>query len=479
MMFRKIAHFFGLDSSTVLHFRMSLSNAGGMASDLEGGILTLPTVGKIPENAQQTAALTKSRETPENYMDLGFIRREPIATCDKQEIIGYELMLNHSSELLGGRASPMLNRMHDELLLKSILALEISQLIGDELVFIHISPATLEHGLLMQFSGHNVVLAFRPEVENADRQITCCRELKSHGLRFSLDNFTYSHGLYPLLGMADFIRFDIHPHSQADLGPQLEAIPRLSEKTLIAKNVYTAEALRIATRLSFRHYQGSRLEHYTQDMEPLISRYRAEIIVLMNMLENRTEATEIEEALKQDSALALRILRQINSPANGLEQAVHSISEVLARFGHDALYRWLSLLLFCQDASPCHHERTLLENALLRGRLTELFGQHKLPAEDKAGLFVSGIFSCLDTLFVMPLEKALSHFSISPSMGKALLRRDGPYAPFLKLAIACVEHDQPSIEHHARISGISIEQVNTIYVKALVWAHELQQEAGD
>ncbi|MDP2963388.1 MAG: HDOD domain-containing protein [Sulfurimicrobium sp.] len=437
--------------------------------------MTLPTVSKIPDAAQKTAPRTNSREKLDH---LGFVRREPILTRDSQEIIGYELMLNHSSELLGGKASPMLNRMHDELLLKSILALEISQLIGDTLVFIHISPATLEHALILQLTGHKVVLAFRPEAENADRQIARCRELKTYGFRFSLDNFTCSPGLYPLLGIVDFIRFDIPSQNQTDLGPQLEAIPRLSEKTLIAKNVYTAESLKNATRLSFHHYQGNRLDHSTQDTEPLISRYRAEIIVLMNMLVNRAETTEIEDVLQQDSALALRILRHINSPANGLEQEAHSFSEALARFGYDTLHRWLSLLLFCQEASPCHLERSLQENALLRGRLTELFGQRKLPVEDRAGLFVSGIFSCLDTLFGMPLDKALSHFSLSPSMGQALLRRDGPYAPFLKLAIACVDHDQPSIEHHAKMTGIGIEQANTIYVKALVWTHELQQKAG-
>ncbi|MDP1896934.1 MAG: hypothetical protein Q8K43_03515 [Sulfurimicrobium sp.] len=122
MMFRKIAQLLGLDSSTDQHFRLSLSAAGGIASEQEGDIMTLPTVSKIPDAAQKTAPRTNSREKLDH---LGFVRREPILTRDSQEIIGYELMLNHSSELLGGKASPMLNRMHDELLLKSILALEI------------------------------------------------------------------------------------------------------------------------------------------------------------------------------------------------------------------------------------------------------------------------------------------------------------------------------------------------------------------
>lgn len=406
-------------------------------------------------------------------LQLGFLRREPIFSHQPRQVIGHELMLNNSSELLGGGTSPMLHRIHDELLLKSILALDIPQLIGDELVFIHVSPATLEHVLILQLPGRNVVLAFRPEVENADRLMTRCRELKSHGFRFSLDDFTYSPGLYPLLGQVDFVRFDITPNSLVEIGPQLEKIPRLSEKTLIAKNVHTPEAFNIASLLAFRHYQGSHPEQAAPALEPPISRYRAKIIMLMNMLKNHVEASEFEQAMKQDGALAFRLLRYINSPANGLTHEAHSISEALTSFGHDTLHRWLSLLLFCQESSPCHH-RTLLENALLRARLTELFGQRRLAAEEKAGLFVTGIFSYLDLLFKMPLDKALSHFSLSLPMGEALLRQSGPYAPFLKLAKACEDHDQPSIEHHANLAGISLEQVNTIYVKALVWAHEIE-----
>lgn len=447
---------------------------GPHAERLAYSTLALPPAAFIPPRLPG-ASDQSPNHVKDGGLELGFIRREAVFSRHNRQLIGHELLLNHSSELLGSGTSPMLCRMHDELLLKSILALDIPLLIGDELVFIHVSPSTLEHALILRLPSRNVVLAFRPEGVNADRLVTCCRKLKTLGFRLSLDDFTCSPGLHPLLDLVDFVRFDITPNSLIGLGPQLENIPGLGEKILIAKNVHTPEALHIASLLDFSHYQGSQQGQTAPDLEPQISRYRAKIIVLMNMLKNRSETSEIENAMKQDGALAFRILRYINSPANGLQQEAHSISEALAKLGHDTLYRWLSLLLFYQDTSPRHHDRSLLEKALLRGRLTELFGLRGLPAAERSGLFVSGMFSCLDLLFQMPLDKALSHFSLTTPLGESLRSREGPYAPFLNLAIACVDHDQSSIEHHAKIAGIGIEQVNTIYVKALVWTHEIEK----
>lgn len=476
-MLRKLINLFGggTAAASTLQPQFCATSAGSLGADDD--IHTYSTLFGMPEPTPGSTGMpsqSQAHAVQKDDLQLGFLQREPIFSHQPRQVIGHELKLNNSTELLGGGTSPMLHSIHDELLLKSILALDVPQLIGDELVFIHVSPATLEHALILQLPSRNVVLAFRPEVENADRLMTRCRELKSHGFRFSLDDFSYSPGLYPLLGLVDFVRFDITPNSLVDIGPQLEEIPRLGEKTLIAKNVNTPEAFNIASLLAFRHYQGNHLEQSAPNPEPRISRYRAKIIMLMNMLKNHVEASEFEQAMQQDGALAFRLLRYINSPANGLPHEAHSISEALTSFGHDTLHRWLSLLLFCQESAPCHQDRTLLENALLRARLTELFGQRRLAAEEKAGLFVTGIFSSLDILFKMPLDKALSHFSLSPAMGEALLQQRGPYAPFLKLAMACENHDQPSIEHHANIAGISLEQVNTIYVKALVWAHEIE-----
>lgn len=467
MIYRKIAQFLGLVSPSDIPLRGYLSSAGDMTPGLEGEIMTLPTASKIAQSAPHTL----SQINPETICThLGLVHLEPVITRESKEIVGYELILNNSIKLVGSTPSPMLQKMHDELLLKSILALDIPHTLGNKDVFIRIDPSTLDHSLIPQLSGNNVVLAFHPDIKNADRQMMRCRELKSYGFRFSLDDFNYSPGLYPLLGLVDYLRFDVDVNNALNLKQQLESIPRLGEKTLIAKNVLASEVLAGVATLPFRLYQGSSHDYQGSSN----SRNRAKIIVLMNMLKNRADTGDIEHAMKQDGAIVFRMLRYINSPANGLRQEAHSTGEVLAKYGHDTLYRWLSLLLFCDETTQSHHNRTLLENALLRGRLVELFGLCKLPAVERNDLFVTGMFSFLDHLFKLSLDKVLDYFTLSSSIKEALLNHNGPYAPFLKLALACENHDQAGIEYHSKTAGISIEQANMTYLKAVVWVHEIE-----
>lgn len=399
----------------------------------------------------------------------GFVRCEPVFSHQTQRTIGYEFMLNNSSQLLGNSVSSLMHRMHDELLLKSILKLDALQFPGDDLFFISLSPDTLAHESIQRLPCRNIVLAFRPERGNADELIPRCRELKNHGFRFACDDFDYSADFHPLLDLVDFFRFEIG--NVLDLERKLEQIPCLTEKTLIAKSVHTPEMRKNAHRLSFRHYQGKLFDHSTPSTGVLISRQRAKIIVIMNMLRNHVESSEIEETMRQDVVLSSQLLGHINSPANGLVQEVHSIAEAMKTMSRDTLYRWFAVLLFHQSGPE--YKNTLLDKALLRGRLTELLGQRSRSMEQKNELFVTGMLSLLDRLFELPPETVLKHFSLSTPVEQALLDQNGPYAPYLKLAIAYENHDQVDIGQHAEIAGIKIEQINTNYVKAQLWAREI------
>ncbi len=478
MLSKIIGLFFGGRRSPPL-FRQQLCPTGAssldLASDLPGFEASFESFS--PEasfNGAPGIIGAGQNQAMPDAAEFGFISREPIFSHRANQVIGHELKLRNSSELMANGASPILRLMHDELLLRSVFAENVAHRIGDELVFIRLSPSALDNDLLLELPTRNVVLAVCPELGSADKLLSRCRELKTRGFRFSLDDFTYSPGLYPLLGLVDYVRFDIGRDSILSMAEHLAQIPRLEEKILIAKCVHTHEILKIASRLSFRHYQGNHFARNTPEKGLVIPRQRAKIIMFMNLVKNHASTNEIEEAMNRDGSLVYRMLRYINSPANGVPQEIHSIAEVLSKLGHSGLYRWLGLLMFCQENTCSGSCQTLHESALLRGRLTELFGQRCLPSEEKSGLFVVGIFSLLGQLLKMPLATALAHLSLNAHIEQALLHQDGPYANFIQLAIACENHDQADIEKYASTCEISLEQVNTLYVKALVWAHELE-----
>ena len=117
--------------------------------------------------------------------------------------------------------------------------------------------------------------------------------------------------------------------------------------------------------------------------------------------------------------------------------------------------------------------KALLQNALVRARMTELLGQGKLSPAEREGLFIVGIFSLLDVLLNVPMEQALERLQLPDQVMAALARREGVYAPFLALSVACEEADQEAIIEYAAACGLDANEVNTAQVKALVWAEEI------
>lgn len=397
----------------------------------------------------------------------GMTRIENICYQATGEIIGHEIFLRKPDE--SSREDTALSCAQDELLLKNIV--NAGKRENKKLTFVCLDIASLNHPLLNDLNAEKTVLAIQPDPNQADKLMARCRELKSAGFRIALDDFTYTPGLYPLLGLAEYVRFSIARKSILDTGPHLLDMPRLSGKTLIARNIHSEEDKKAAARLSFNHFQGNLFDDGAH-VQPQKSGLRLmRVILLMNLVRNRAEFSAIEFAMKNENDIARQLLKYINASANSPDETVLSIPEALDRIGHEGFHRWLCAILF--GGEP-HHDN-LLENAVLRGRLTELFGQRILPAEDRSPLFVTGMLSCADKLFNTPLSTAIGNFSLPPLVEQALLLNGGSYSRFLKLAIACTEQDEEQVRAWAKKCDISPELVNTLYVKALVWVSQLER----
>ncbi|MDR3395875.1 MAG: HDOD domain-containing protein, partial [Parasulfuritortus sp.] len=179
-----------------------------------------------------------------------------------------------------------------------------------------------------------------------------------------------------------------------------------------------------------------------------------------------------EAGFKRNAALTYRLLRYINSPANGLDQPMASIGHALMWLGHEPLYRWLSLLLFSSGQQD-GRDQALLRNALVRARFMENLGRERLDRSQRGGLFIVGILSHLDVLLDRPMAEALAPLRLSEAMTDALLELKGLYAPYLKLAMACERFDQEAVEQVVDGSGLTAAEVNLAHVNALIWAETL------
>jgi EAL and modified HD-GYP domain-containing signal transduction protein len=65
------------------------------------------------------------------------------------------------------------------------------------------------------------------------------------------------------------------------------------------------------------------------------------------------------------------------------------------------------------------------------------------------------------------------------AVSDALLRREGPYAPYLQLAIACEVSDQDTINALANRCNLDAIEVNQRHIEALTWALGFSEALGE
>lgn len=416
---------------------------------------------------------TNGKRSDAVALRLRFLRREPVLDRAEQ-LVGYELALRNRPSLADKRTDDTLMLMNDQMLLKSILDLGVERLLQGKQAFVTASPLILDHPLLERLPGHNMVLALQPQEEFAEHIIARCRQLKERGFKFAVDNPRSRPEHLPWLQVADYVRFNVSRLDAIELGKDVVAILKVAVRPLIAMGVDSEEHFEACRKLAFNYFEGY---YFTKPRfgEPhRLDSQRLKVIELLNLVRGHAEIKALEASVKRDAAITYKILRYINSPANGLQQEIRSIAHALTLLGYDQLYRWLTLLLFTSEKTD-NRSQILLTNALVRARLVELLGKEKIPGIEQDGLFLVGILSLLDALLHVPIETALANFHLPQQVSLALLKREGIYAPYLDLAIACEEFDQDQIEILAAACGLDAAKVNAAHVDALVWAEEVEK----
>ena len=188
-------------------------------------------------------------------------------------------------------------------------------------------------------------------------------------------------------------------------------------------------------------------------------------------MRNQSTTAEIEELLKRDPTLSFNLLRFINSSGFGLSCEITSFRHAVMILGLKKLFRWAALLMTTSRAGGS--APAVGQTAVVRGRLMELLTAEMLSPDEADNAFVVGVFSLLDSMLGLPLEKALESVALPQPVVDALLHKTGVYAPFLELVLACESDDDEAFARSSEALQLSNHQVNWAHLQALAWADNL------
>jgi len=396
------------------------------------------------------------------------IARQAIVDASRS-VIGYELFDRSRQSDNHTAASDA------ELLFRVLSHIDNEALTDRKTIFVNCTHDSLAGGHLELIQPEKVVLEIPPleqgEAEDIEARLQTLLEVRKRGFRLAFNQTVLGSAYRSWLTLAAFIKVDLSQLRPEDVAGVIRLAQSSSPAHLIAEKVETAEQFEQVAALGVKLFQGYWFAKPTLVKGQTLRASQATLIQLINLVRQQASTSEIEEVLKHDPTLSFNLLRFINSSGFGLSVEITSFRHAVMILGLKKLFRWAALLMITSrdgGAPPA-----VASMAVVRGRLMELLAGEVLGPEECDNAFVVGVFSLLDTMLGMPMDKALSAVALPTVVVEALLLRTGPLAPFLDLAEACESANDEAFAKAADTLHLSNRQVNWAHLQALTWAETL------
>jgi len=401
-----------------------------------------------------------------------FLARQPIVDAEHR-LFAYELLFRQSMASVPAQITNQLQAGVE--VIGNTLCLGPDWLLHGRLAFINLDEATLMSDFVCLLPPRHVVYEILETVPVTPVLIARIQELRQLGYRFALDDFVCLDEYRPLLPMVDFVKLDVLEQPPEKTVEIIAHIRLNFTGQFIAEKVETRGMFDLCRNCGIQYFQGYYFARPENLANKAIQPGQLAVLELMNKARSCEDLGEIEEPLRRNAALTLRLLRYANS-ATGLQQQVHTVRQALTQVGLQTLYRWLALLLI--TANPMPTNALTARTAVTRGRLCELLGRSRLDRGAQDELFITGLFSLAEPLLEIPLAHQLEQLSMPAPIVQALVHQTGPYAPFLKLAEASERSDFGQIARYAGDIGCSPEEINLAQLQSLAWTEEMTGEAS-
>ena len=401
-------------------------------------------------------------------MQDSFIARQPILDL-KGDTLGYELLFRSASH------QDAANFIDEASAGSALLANMLSNfgqdwLLGGKTAFINVGDMTLQSEFVALLDPTKTVFEITPATTISDALILRIKSLHEDGFRFAFDDCAHHLDKIALFPLVSHIKIDCQRTGMLGLLAEVGRAQKIAGSravAFIALKVETKDEHDRAREAGCSGFQGYFFERPQTLKTKTLAPNSAALLRVLNLARKEADAREIEDALKKDVATSLKLIRYINSAGFGLQVEVSSFRHAVQILGYQKLTRWLLLLLATSNKNA---PIALAKVAISRGRFMELLGQSTLGRTEADNLFLAGTFSLLDALLGVDMPSVLPTLGLSEDINAALLRQEGPYFPYLMLAISTERGVESMQEHWASQLGIGAAAANRALLEAASWA---------
>lgn len=188
--------------------------------------------------------------------------------------------------------------------------------------------------------------------------------------------------------------------------------------------------------------------------------------ILNQVNQDDFDLTQFAGTVQRDTALAIQFLRMVNSSTIAGSK-ISSLKHAAAMLGQKEIKKWVTTAVTSSMGQESPGEITRL--SMLRAKFCENLAGLFEMAILKDNLFLMGLFSVLDVVLDMTMEKALHLVYVPEEVGDALLGKDNNYAKVYQFVQLYEHGDWNEISRIALVGNLSISGIAAAYHDALAW----------
>lgn len=398
-----------------------------------------------------------------------YIARQPIFNT-KMEVYGYELLYRFSenSKTFDGN-SPI---QATATIINGLFESGLENLINGKRAFVNFDSDFLHLDLTELIEPEKLVIEMLEDVQVDTDMMVRLQELKDKGYMLALDDFVESYNHYPLVPMADIIKYDLISTPLTEI--KTDVIRALKDKKiLLAEKVENVSEFEEAKAMGFTLFQGfffskPSIIGSSNDKTTTKSQYGRMINELMK---EEPSYQILAEIIEKDVHLAYRLMRVVKSRSG--DDILYSIKRALTYMGLKEIQRWINILML-RDLSDKKPDE-LMRLTLIRTKFSERIAMHTKYNRIKYEASMMGLFSTIDAMLDQNMEQALSGISLPNSIIDVLIHQNGELYPIYQLVHAYEKADWIKAQTIIQQLGLNEDEVVDDYKAALSWSKEIME----
>src|SRR5579872_304176 len=271
-----------------------------------------------------------------------FVARQPIFDT-RQRVVAYELLFRSGLENAFPRGVDS-DFASSRVINDSMMVFGFSALAGGRKLYVNATQKVLCESLYSVLPVRQSVIELLESVKPDEATVAACKELKRAGYELALDDYVDGPEMDPLVALADIIKIDFLA-TPKDARAALRERFKRRRLSLLAEKVETQEQFREAREGGYSFFQGYFFQRPEMISREDIPPFKLTHLDFLRELQQPDLSFErIEQVIKRDVSLSVKLLRYLNSASFYWRSRVTSLKHAMVLLGESAFRKWASLI---------------------------------------------------------------------------------------------------------------------------------------